>query len=102
MIAWNANTKNWCVCLSVCVCVCVTGRVGEKERGKLTWELTPFGGNANALCKTQLRWVISNIPECSGSGEGGEGREGRKEETQQHGGRRGLGCHLCLPGCCAA
>lgn len=45
--------------------------------------------------KTQLRWVISNIPECFGSGEGGEGREeGEKHSSVEAGG--GLGSHLGL------
>ena len=37
-----------CVCMSVCMCVCVMG-LGERERRKLSWELAPFGGNANVL-----------------------------------------------------
>lgn len=32
----------------VSVCVCVMG-LGERERRKSTWELAPFGANANVL-----------------------------------------------------
>lgn len=60
-------------------CVCV----------KPTWELEPFSVNANVpRRKTQLRRVISGIPECLGSG---------KEEGETRYSRSVFSSHFLLP-----